>query len=334
MKQETPRRPSVARGRRLGTTLGAALSAALCGGPAAAGDIVAEPKFSVDSASPAILDHGVTPDDILIAGPAIHTEGRDLGLIDAFLTGFYDDLDALSFGRDPINPTPERNQVYFSVDRVAVGVKDVGDVYREARPGVEEASGDVFRALPPMGSNVQFVDEEQLGLEPGFFGDDLDALELDTEPDPFVYFSIDYLSATNGQGTLDLAADILVSDRAGSWSVYAPYWSMGLDEDDDLDALALWDAWVLDTIADANIDFALFSLDSFSPTVIAGAANPGDILYTEFDGSFSIWATATEIGLTVDDELNALDTIPLPVPLALLLPGLALLGLWRHHTRH
>ena len=41
--------------------------------------------------------------------------------------------------------------------------------------------------------------------------------------------------------------------------------------------------------------------------------SPSDILFTDFTGSFSLWASATDIGLFPDDELDALDT-PVPEP--------------------
>ena len=37
---------------------------------------------------------------------------------------------------------------------------------------------DVYRTLPPFGSNSRVIDEEDLGLVPGFFGDDLVVVRL------------------------------------------------------------------------------------------------------------------------------------------------------------
>jgi hypothetical protein len=314
-----------------------AVSAALASGPLWAGPEI-DPKFSVDPASPAIDDHGVTPDDILVTGPSIHTEGRDLGLDDDFASGAYDDLDALSFGRDPVPGDLQSDldayydRVYFSVDRVAVGLPGTA-VHGEAAPARAEASGDIFQApVPPDGSNALFLDEQVLGLEPGFFGDDLDALELDTEPDPWVYFSVDFLSIANGQGTGNIAADILISDRDGTFGTYAVHAQLGLDPKDDLDALALLDLGTFGAL-DVETDLALFSLDSFSPTVTDGLAAPGDILWTNFDGTFDVWATAASLGLAADDELNALDTVPLPATLPLMALGLGLLHVLRRRLR-
>src|SRR5688572_9038621 len=98
--------------------------------------------FSIDPASPAI-DGNITPDDILQPGPSVYRHGTSLGLQDGFFGGVFDNLDALSYGRDPIV-----NPLFFSVDRVAVGLPGSA-VNSQAAPGSEEAAGDVYRALPP-----------------------------------------------------------------------------------------------------------------------------------------------------------------------------------------
>src|SRR6266545_4794215 len=84
-------------------------------------------NFAVDPASPSI-NGNITPDDVLLPGPAVFIQGRNLGLQDSFFTGFFDNLDALSYGQDPI-----RNPLFFSVDRVAVGLPG-SDVNLLAQP--------------------------------------------------------------------------------------------------------------------------------------------------------------------------------------------------------
>lgn len=279
--------------------------------------VTIEPKFSIDPASPAI-NGDITPDDVLRTGPTVLTQGRDLGLQDDFFSGSYDNLDALSYGKDPIV-----RPVYFSVDRVAVGLPG-SDVYQYAQPGVESAHGNIYQSLPPAGSNVLFRDGTSLGLTPGFFGDDLNALELDTPPSFPVYFSMDFLSATNGFGSGHLAADILMSFGDGSFGIFRDHTTMGLLAEDDIDGLVL----------DVAHNSALFSLSTFSPTTFTGSGNtydplggrgfvsPADIFFTKFDGSFKPWASAAELGLRPDDELNALDTVvPEPSTLALTILG-------------
>src|SRR4051794_20398397 len=152
------------------------------------------PYFSVDPASPSI-DGNITPDDVLVPGPngpVVFIQGSSLGLKDNFFGGVFDNLDALSNGTDPI-----RNPLFFSVDRVAVGLPGTA-VFDQARPGVASAAGDVYQALPPFGSNSLVINETQLRLKPGFFGDDVNALEFDLRRNDPKYFSIDALSASIG----------------------------------------------------------------------------------------------------------------------------------------
>jgi hypothetical protein len=299
------------------------------------------PTFSVDPASPAIKDN-LTPDDILETGPKVFIEGRDLGLEDDFFNGYFDNLNALSYGRDPI-----WNPLYFSVDRVAIGLPGT-DVNSQAQPD-GEAAGDVYITLPPFGSNKRVIDEQDLGLKPGFIdpngngtdGDDLDALDLDTPLNPeFVFFSVDFLSFPH----LDNRNDILVSKRDGNFRIYAEgVADIGIDEKDDLDALILWDVTVKEDgtvipipngVLDPGYDMALFSLNTFSPSTFTFSGNeyiagkkgnlsPADILFTDFQTEFEVmpgqkqkftlWASALDIGLFPDDDVDALDTV-IPEP--------------------
>jgi len=290
------------------------------------------PDFAIDPASPSI-DGNITPDDVLISGPAVLQQGTGLTLEDDFFSGFFDNLNALSYGQDPVTrPPPGKDlSIYFSVDRVAIGLPGSA-VNTEAAPGNEQAAGDVFVTPLPgaSGTNFQFIDEESLGLIQGFFGDDLDALELDTAPSPYFYFSVDGLSPS-----LDWT-DLWASTGNGDIFQYADGESLiGLLDDDDIDALILFDM-NQDNVATPGVDLALFSLSSFSPSTFTATGNPyipglqeflspADILFTDFSGSFSLWTAAGDIGLDEYDELNALDTVPEPGILVLI--GTGLLGL-------
>ena len=293
---------------------------------------VIDPHFAIDPASPSI-DGNITPDDVLRTGPAVLQQGTGLALQDDFFSGFFDNLNALSYGQDPVTrPPPGRDlPIYFSVDRVAVGVPGSA-VHTEAAPGSEEAAGDVFVTSFPgvSGTNNQFIDEEALGLVPGFFGDDLDALELDSYASPYYYFSVDGLSLS-----LDWT-DLWAGTGNGTVYQYADGESqIGLHADDDIDALILFDV-NLDNRATPGVDMALFSLSTFSPSTFTysggayrpgeqGALSPSDILFTDFTGSFSLWAAAADVGLLAHDELNALDTVSEPGTWALLALGLVFL---------
>ena len=81
---------------------------------------------------------------------------------------------------------------------------------------------------------------------------------------------------------------------------------MGLDVADDIDALCVSDVGERGHL-DVGDDEALFSLAPGSPTLIGMGRSPGDVFYTRFDGSFSIYALASDIGLMESDNLNALD---------------------------
>ena len=269
------------------------------------------PFYSIDAASPVIErpnnadeppdnrepQDNITPDDVLTTGPTVFINGESLGLEDNFYGGRFDNLDALSFGleRIPDRP-PAMPSIFFSVDRVAVGSTET-DVNREARPGREDAAGDIFEAAPP--SNSLAIDVKRLGLTSGFFGDDVDALALLDGPNR--YFSIENDST--------IFFNSVVSEP------FATGRELGLTTNDDIDALMLYDASE-QGVLNPGRDRALFSLSSFSTSVDLSARDgigPGDILFTEFNNEFSVWLSAGEVGLRHDDELDALAT-PVPEP--------------------
>jgi hypothetical protein len=289
-------------------------------------------KFSVDPASPAI-NGNITPDDVLTPGPLVYIHGRSLGLQDNFFGGVFDNLTDFSFGKDSIS-----NPLYFSVDRVSVGLPGTA-VFDEAAPGVASAAGDVFVALPPASSNALFINGASLGLTRGFFGDDVDGLSLGSEPTPNTYFAIDRLSASNDFGNGSLASDLLVSAGDGHFAIYATNSMMGLDPGDGIDGLVLHVA-NLDQVGDPGIDMALFSLDPFSPDTftftglpympcVPGRMSPADVCFTDFTGTFSLWASAADLGLRPDDNIDALATIPEPSTVLLVVTGALVFLSWR-----
>ena len=220
-----------------------------------------------------------------------------------------------------------------------------------------EAAGDVFKTpmLDPFGfftsairlpatpgSNVQLIDEANLGLQAPTgngslqgFEDDLDALEMDNPlssvdqngdglQDAPVYFNLDRVSPSLSGGMS--ADDIFVSTAPFSFDIFADgVADMGLSGGDAIDALILSDT-LFSGLLDPGVDEALFSLDLLSST------SPGDIFYTDFMRPFmpgldwklggSLFASAASIGLLATDNLNALDMFTVPEP-----SGLALLAL-------
>ncbi len=195
---------------------------------------------------------------------------------------------------------------------------------------------------PAAGTNVLGVDEASLGLQApaikyssqGWPEDDLDALEAsDTSSVDFVFFTL----STNSPslGTAFQANDILVakaSAKPGKFTIYAHgIDDIGLLEGDVIDALALWDDIPKERLWNENelnngekeLDEALFSLAKGSPSLGAGANphmpgagpfSPGDVFRINFRSKKKIrlYASASELGLQEDDELNALDIGPSP----------------------
>lgn len=262
----------------------------------------AGPLFSVDPASAPVP---MSANDILLPGPAVAIPEAALGL------GLFDNLNALSFGRGGGVP------VFFSVDRGAIGAP--GSAVAAAAPAIEQAD-DIFSIGPALGTNSLFAAGSALGLEGGFFGDDLDALSFNMGPVPF--FSFDAFSAVNSFGVDTLANDIFIGSTATAFASGEA--DIGLDPFDDLDALILDDQGT-PGVLDPGLDTAYFSLSFFSPSTFtggAGAFSPGDILVTDFTGGFGLYAPAAAIGLDPFDELNALSN-PEPGSLALLSVGLA-----------
>ncbi len=100
---------------------------------------------------------------------------------------------------------------------------------------------------------------------------------------------------------------------------------IGLLAGDDLDALVLYDDGAngtLDPYSPPGLlwDEALFSLAAGSPSLVPGAnlnimagaapLSPGDVFWTDFTGTIWLYASANDLGLVVNDELNALDIAP------------------------
>src|SRR5262249_10104262 len=114
--------------------------------------------------------------------------------------------------------------------------------------------------------NALAIAGKSLGLQQGFFGDDVDGLNVRSGPSPNVYFAIDRFSATNGFGVGTLASDLLVSAQDGRFSIYATNAMMRLNPRDAIDDLVLRNQ-ALDQRAASRIDKALLTLDPFPPDV-------------------------------------------------------------------
>ena len=298
------------------------------------------PHFSIDPASPAIAGM-LGPDDILVRGPAVKTQGTALGMQDNFGAGEFDNLNDFSYGKDVVRRAPRSSTLWFAVDRVAVGAPG-SSVNVRARPDGPGAAGSIFVSLPPLASNDLHISHTSLGLAGGFFGDAIDGLELDSLPTGFSYFAIDALSFSNDFGAGTLASTIQVSRGNGVMGLFAGHAAMGLLAGDGIDGLVLDDSFE-PGVLNPGRDKALLSLSAFSPSTFtftgmdylpgaAGQLSPSDVLFTDFSGSFELWAASADLGLLAYDNITAIDTIPEPATWALMAFGVAALVLWRRRA--
>ncbi len=288
--------------------------------------------FSLHPSAHTLALYQLSPADVLVSScpgtVSLWRSGDQLGLDRKVGDSGGDNLNALSFGWDKGAP------IVFSVDPYAQGLpgSDVNWQYVQRGPHLV---GGLFETLPPVYTNLLWCTTDQLGLtrDPASnLEEDINALSLVPWHDN-VYFSIDEFSESIDPGQGILASSIYVNDLS---NVFADYSNIGLDAADDLDALLLWDGKNRGMM-DPQGDYALFSLSRDSPTLslLDGGGqprySPGDIFYTNFTGEFSVWKTASQVGLrpstadgnviTFGDELNALSSI-VPEPGTFVMWGL------------
>ncbi|MCA9243542.1 MAG: S8/S53 family peptidase [Phycisphaerales bacterium] len=304
---------------------------------------------------------------LALAAPAAIGDQIHVSL-DAASTGFEHDIDAGSIGREDVpRIIAQEVPLYFSVDRVAVGGSGT-PIQFAAQPGVESAHGDLYATFGA-GTHSPYREEIALGLSTGFFGDDVDALQVagvggsdsvDTTS-PYPYWALWRDSARVGEaatisaGGADAdgftADDIALGSTPGNQLIFASgVIHIGLMPGDDLDGLVLMDVTpdsqapggflpIPNGIVDPGFDKALFSLDPFSPNTITagggGSYRPGDVLYTDFSGSFSLLWSANALGLDDYDNVDALSAVPEPTTAfgLLTLATLALRPRRRHAAR-
>lgn len=290
--------------------------------------------FSIDAQSPG--DGVVHPADLLMAGPNVHVPWASMQLDPG------DDLDALSCGLDIVTG---EEIIYFSVDRRSIGISSQITPYDvNGQAGLGQQAGDIYVTIDanslvqssPVGWNYLDVNQHEFGLAPtGFLGlpmqpyggeqDNLDAYSMeefdydaDGMPDYPVFFSLAAGSPT--LGTLGAsAADILIADPLfDPTDIMIRHDEIGLQFDDDIDALAM----------SMHTGLAYISLAPGSPTLTMLGASPADIFLVDiYSGSSQLWYTCGQLGLLFDDNVDALETNAcVPEPASLVIVGLAAIG--------
>ncbi len=215
-----------------------------------------------------------------------------------------------------------------------------GDIYASRVPHFGKYKG-VPGIFPPWNDNVMAADNVNLGLSPlhpgiGVAEDDMTALELSTLPTttPCVTTNLTTLAFATFTGPSfsgDEATIYYFNVGAGLYEYpdlqfFASAADMGLQAGDVIDALVLSNiggepidvdnnsscAEHPNIVLDPGEDEVLFSLAPGSPSL--GLGSPANIYYSDFQGSFALYASAADLGLLDQDDVNAADIKPLAPP--------------------
>ncbi|MFP5288164.1 MAG: hypothetical protein ACLGI9_20685 [Thermoanaerobaculia bacterium] len=142
--------------------------------------------------------------------------------------------------------------------------------------------------------------------------DNIDAVEmdvLDTDGngihDVDVYFSLDPASPN----LLFSGAEIYFAPAGAPFGPFSLPAQIGLQAGDDIDSLVIWDRGVLG-VADAGVDFVLFSLAPGSPTLALFGLSPAMIFVSHFSGNFCPFVGPGQLGLVMADNVDGLDVMP------------------------
>ncbi|MHC4805871.1 MAG: dockerin type I repeat-containing protein, partial [Planctomycetota bacterium] len=316
--------------------------------------------FSVDPSSPIVVVHGRSPADIfdpVLVGPGPPPSGTcktaaDLGLAAG------DNVDAVSIVSPHLldavgtvigaKGNIVSNYYIWSVDRASVGrasgdflcnlagvvVPSVGSPVLNETVAGDSACGDVFMQvwtlLPPWPRvNLLWLEEVDNEETDGVFGgpglDELDALAIVCGDEYF--FSVDPVTAASLG--VSPASILRVVPASGAWTEVLTPADLGLDPDDDIDALNV-------AVFDSSSNFILaFSLAPGSPSLIEPGTgftwSPADIFlvsnsvpYPGMDTLCDIpdnrcWVPAEYLSLLPSDNLDALIVTmddPCPKPLS------------------
>ncbi|MEM1206883.1 MAG: hypothetical protein AAGN66_26855 [Acidobacteriota bacterium] len=259
---------------RLSVSIGPA-AAGLALAALAVGPAQAQPTYSIDVQGPT---HGMLSStapfapigggDVLVpnAGtPGTPVTSFALGILPS-ASGLVE-VDALSYGHDPLIPAVGGPTILFSVDEFSRGIGGgAPTVFSEGFAGNQEASADIFARLVPGPGNFGVTDGNGVApfggptmtlVEPNppTFGlpdpgDNVDAIACNVGFNK-VYFSLDAhwgdpleggpINTGTALANGFLPGDVLVSSPGGAPALWAPAAALGLSAEDDLDALILHD---------------------------------------------------------------------------------------------
>lgn len=308
------------------------------------------PWFSIDRVSPT-TGTGILPDDVLLhPGPLVTVPANNLGLTLANdeLDGLSEGNDTvlpldtfvLLFGvsRNTVGAIPP--------DPTLVGLGLPFNVFDQASRG--QAAGDLFMSLTlfdrasgplPLAFAIPNNTEVRNQGDAGGVGYSLfppvaptvtvpppiDAQDAGFVPKPIalatvsrVYFSIDRVSPSRVLLPPPASGATVYLDNnlaaAGGENVYAMPIMMGLLDNDEIDALLVFDDG--DGFFNPPLDQILFSLAPGSPSLLGNS--PADVFTTQNFGVFNIFANAAVLGLLPSDDLTMLDFAPChdPIPCA------------------
>jgi hypothetical protein len=260
--------------------------------------------FSTDKGSPEVPFTWNQSDIVKSNGSAVNLSYTFVGLDPD------DELDALSYGDDMVEPAGVENFVNFdfSVDRMTVG----GGGAVSSQASGNGAAGDKFRIIifrngRTVGPFLQSDATNHLltAASSGTAESDLDAMSLPEGLTMPIYFSVDR-AGSKALPTVG-PADILVAPTTPTTSplVFATAAQLGLDPSDNIDALALDDNGKKYELDDKDLVYV--SLDRTSPTRAAFfGATDGVIRIWPKPARIELGATQLDLGSGNTEELNAM----------------------------